>query len=208
MNWNELPLNPHHLGVPSRAPKMISKPIPCSAQTVHQSCVKINTISNRTKTSFYLIPCHLGGPSGVAKTISMPVVHSTNQNELPLDPRHLRVPSGMPKTISEPIACSTQTMHLSCIEINYISKQTKMSFYLTHVTKEVHRVQLKGFPCPWCIKHILCTYLVPRLPLSANEQKGASTCPTSPKSSIGWAQNDFWVYCTFRANCAPILHRG
>jgi hypothetical protein len=39
---------------PSGAPKMISEPIACSAQTVLQSCVYINIISKETKTSFHL----------------------------------------------------------------------------------------------------------------------------------------------------------
>jgi nucleoside diphosphate kinase len=36
--------------------------------------------------------------------------------------------------ISEPIARSVQIMHQSCVQINTISKCTKMSFHLTHVT--------------------------------------------------------------------------
>ena len=38
---------------------------------------------------------------------------------------------------------STQTVHLSCAEINTVSKRNKMSFHLTHVTKEFHRVRPK-----------------------------------------------------------------
>jgi len=56
------------------------------------------------------------------------------QNEFPLDPRHVGVPSVAPKMISEPFVCSTQILHLSYVEINTISKQTEMSFHLTHVT--------------------------------------------------------------------------
>jgi len=40
---NEIPLEPRHLGVSSGASKIISEP--CSAQTVHLSCVNISTIS-------------------------------------------------------------------------------------------------------------------------------------------------------------------
>jgi hypothetical protein len=36
--------------------------------------------------------------------------------------------------ISEPIVRSEQTMHLSCVDINTISKQTERSFLLTNVT--------------------------------------------------------------------------
>jgi hypothetical protein len=58
----------------------------------------------------------------------------TERKELPLDPRHLRVPSGAPKMILEPIACSVQTVHLSCVLINIISKETETNFHLTHIT--------------------------------------------------------------------------
>jgi hypothetical protein len=50
---------------------------------------------------------------------------------------------GAPEMIFKPIAQSAQTVHLSCIEINIISKQTEASFDLTHVTLEFHRVRLK-----------------------------------------------------------------
>jgi hypothetical protein len=66
MDRNELPLDPHHIRVPLGS-KMISEPIVHMAQTMHVSCVKINTISKQT------------------------------ENELPLDPRHLGVPSGAPQ---------------------------------------------------------------------------------------------------------------
>jgi hypothetical protein len=66
MDRNELPLDPPHLGLPSGVPKAIFDPIARSAQTVHQSCVEINTISKRIQMS----------PSGAAKKIPMPVVHS------------------------------------------------------------------------------------------------------------------------------------
>jgi hypothetical protein len=55
---------------------------------------------------------------------------------------------------------------------------------------------------PWYVRPIQCTYLVPRLTLSPNRPKWASTWPTSPRSSIGCAQNDFWAYRMFSANCA------
>jgi hypothetical protein len=52
---NELPHDPHHIGVQLRAPKMISEPMVRLAQTVHLSCVEINTFSKQTKVSFHLI---------------------------------------------------------------------------------------------------------------------------------------------------------
>jgi hypothetical protein len=44
MDQNEIPHDPRHLGVPSGASKMISEAMVSLAQTVHLSCVKINTI--------------------------------------------------------------------------------------------------------------------------------------------------------------------
>jgi hypothetical protein len=54
MDRNEFPLDLRHVGVPSVAPKMISKPMVRSAQTMHLSCVEINTTTKQTKTSFDL----------------------------------------------------------------------------------------------------------------------------------------------------------
>jgi hypothetical protein len=49
MDRNNIPLDPHHIGIPSGVPKAIFKPIVHSVQTVHQSCMQINTISKRPK---------------------------------------------------------------------------------------------------------------------------------------------------------------
>jgi hypothetical protein len=57
-----------------------------------------------------------------------------DQNEHPLEPRHLGVPSGAFKTISEPAVRLAQTVHLSYIDTNTISKRTEMRFHMTHVT--------------------------------------------------------------------------
>jgi hypothetical protein len=45
MDQNEIPLEPHHLGVPFDASKMITEPMVRLAQTVHLK---------RTKMSFHL----------------------------------------------------------------------------------------------------------------------------------------------------------
>jgi hypothetical protein len=76
MDWNELTLDPCHLGIPSGVPKTIFEPIGHLAQTMHLSCIKINTTSKQTKMSFPFDPRHLGVPSGAPKTILMPMVHS------------------------------------------------------------------------------------------------------------------------------------
>jgi hypothetical protein len=104
MDRNKLSLKPPHLGVPSGASKAIFEPMVHMAQTVHQSCLKISTISKRT------------------------------ENELSLEPRHLGVPSGASKAIFEPMVRLAQTVHLSCLKISTISKRTETSFHLSLVT--------------------------------------------------------------------------
>jgi hypothetical protein len=54
MDKNELPLEPHHLAVPSGASKMISDPMVRSTQIVHLSRTDSNSVSNRTKTKFHM----------------------------------------------------------------------------------------------------------------------------------------------------------
>jgi hypothetical protein len=70
------------------------------------------------------------------------------QNEFPLDPHHIGVPLVAPKMIFEPMVRSVQTVHLSCVKINTISKQTKSNFHFTHVTMELHRVRPKAIGMP------------------------------------------------------------
>jgi hypothetical protein len=98
-----------------------------------------------------------------------------DRNELPLDRHHLRVTLGVPKMISMPMVHSTQTVHPSSAEISTISKWTKTSFHLTHVTLEYHRVCQKCYPSLWYIRCKPCTYLVSRLTLSPNREKQAFT---------------------------------
>jgi hypothetical protein len=56
------------------------------------------------------------------------------QNEHPLKLHHLGVASGASKIISEPMVRLVQTMNLSCIDTNTVSKQTETSFQMTHIT--------------------------------------------------------------------------
>jgi hypothetical protein len=51
----------------------------------------------------------------------------------------------------------------------------------------------------------MCIYLVSRLALSPNRPKWASTWASSPKSTIGCVQKDFWANGTFGTNHAPLL---
>jgi hypothetical protein len=164
-----------------------------------------------------LDPCHLGVLLGAPKMIFEPLaclaqtVHLScveiNCTELPLDPCHLGVPSGARKMISKPTACSAQTRHLSYVKITTISKETKISFHFTCVTLEFHRLCPKWFMSLWYVHPNLCTYLAPRLTLSSNGPKPASTRPMSPRSSIGCSKNNIRAYCTFSANRATILRR-
>jgi hypothetical protein len=63
-----------------------------------------------------------------------------DQNKLALDPCNVEVPLGASKMIFTPMVRSTQIVHLSCAEINTISKQTQTSFPLTHITEEIDQV--------------------------------------------------------------------
>ena len=104
MDRNVLPLELHHLGVPSGASKTISVPMVRSAQTVHLTYVKVSTISKWT------------------------------ENELPLEPRHQGVPLDASKMISEPMVRLAKTVQLSCTDTNIVSKEKEVRFCMTHVT--------------------------------------------------------------------------
>jgi hypothetical protein len=115
---NELPLEPHYLGVPLGVSKTIFEPIVRSAQTVHLYCINISTISKPTETSFHLshmtweyhrvrpkwflslwyIWCKPCTYLALILTLSLkgPTWDSTW-------PTHLGVPSGASKMIFEPM---------------------------------------------------------------------------------------------------------
>ena len=130
--------------------KMISEPMLRLTQTVHLSCVKISTISGSNKTSFHLSLCHLVVPTGAFKMIFLaygtsrayhaPILHrhkhclQMERREIPHDPRHVGVPSGASKMIYEPMVRSTQTVHLSSIDTNIISKWKEARVQMTYVT--------------------------------------------------------------------------
>jgi hypothetical protein len=93
--------------------------------------------------------------------------------------------------------CSVQTVHLSCVKISTISKCTKMSFRLSLITSEYHRVHQKRFLSLWYVRCKLRTYLVSRLALSPNGPKWASTWASSSTNSFGCNQNNFLACGTF-----------
>jgi hypothetical protein len=68
-----------------------------------------------------------------------------DQNEILHDPRQLGVPSGASKMIYELTVRSAQTVHLSWLETNTVSKRTETSFHLSLVTQEYHPVHPKQF---------------------------------------------------------------
>jgi hypothetical protein len=75
-------------------------------------------------------------------------------------------------------------------EINTFSKQTEVSFHLTYITLEFHRVCPKRFLSQLHRQCKPCTYLVSRLALSPKRPKRASIWPTLSWSSIGCTEND------------------
>jgi hypothetical protein len=92
--------------------------------------------------------------------------------------------------ITMPLVHSGQTVHLSCAEINTISKWTETSFHLTDVTLEFHWVCPKWFSCSWYIRCTPCTYLAMRLTLSKQTEM-IFTWFTPPRSTIWCAQKWF-----------------
>ena len=119
--------------------------------------------------------------------------------------RHLGVPSGASNTVSEPMVRLEQTVHLSYINTNTISKRTKQdSTWPTSSRSSIDAP--KWFHTLWYFWRKPFTDLVSRLALSPNEPKRASSWASSPKSTIGCVLKDIWGYGTFGANRAPILH--
>jgi hypothetical protein len=128
---------------------MISMPMVCSVQTMYLSCTDTNTVSKQTKMIFHTTHItyefHRVRPKLLMNLWYVQCKPSTflasrlalspnGPNRAPPDPRHLEVPSGASKTIYEPVVCSTQTEHLSCTDVNTVSKQIKTRFHITHTT--------------------------------------------------------------------------
>jgi hypothetical protein len=109
--------------------------------------------------------------------------------------------------IFQPMVRLAYTMLQSCVKISTISKWIETSFHLSLDNLAYHRVHPKWFLTLCYVWRKPCTYLAPTLTPSWNGSKQDSTWATSPRSSIGFIQNDFQAYGTFGANCASILHR-
>jgi hypothetical protein len=87
------------------------------------------------KSSIGCIQTDLWACGMLAQNVHLSCVYlEINRNKLPLEPCYLAVPSCVSKMIFEPMVHSSQTMHLSCINANTISKRTKTWFHMTCVT--------------------------------------------------------------------------
>jgi hypothetical protein len=168
-------------------------PLVHSVQSEHLSCVETNTISKWTNTTFHLTHVTLEYHRVCPKWF--------------LSLWYVRHKPCTSKMIFEPTIHLVQTVHLSYVKINTISKRIQMSFHMTHVTKEYLWVCPKRFQSLWYVQHKLCTYLASRLTLSPNWPKWASTWPTSTRTTVRCAQKDFHVCDTFDTNRAPVLHQ-
>jgi hypothetical protein len=98
-------------------------------------------------------------------------------------------------------------LQISCIDANTISKWTKTRFHMTHVTFEFHWVRPKWFLSLWYVRRKPQTFLASRLALYQMKLNQTSTWASSPRSTIGCVQNDFWAYGMFSTNHAPVLNR-
>jgi hypothetical protein len=144
MDRNNVPLEPHHLVVPSDASKMISKPMVHLVQTMHLSCTDTNTVSKQKEERFHkthvtsefhrVRPKWFSSLWYIRRKACTSLANISKWTELLLKPRHLGVPSGVSKMISELVVCLAQTMHLSCTDTNTVSKQKEVRFHMTHIT--------------------------------------------------------------------------
>jgi hypothetical protein len=214
MDENEILHDPHHLGVPSGASKMISELTDVQRNPCTYLESRLALYPNRPKRASIwassprsTIQCVQNDFWGygwckpctyLALKLKLPL---NRPNKLPFKPRHPGVSSSASKIISEPTVRMAQTMHPSCTETNSTSKRTERTFYMTHVTYEFHQVHPKWFL--WQTVDLSCTETNTIFKWTETR----STWPTSPRSSIGCVQNDFRAYGTFGANPAPILNQ-
>jgi hypothetical protein len=189
-DWNEDPLEPCHLGVPSSASKMIYEPMVCLAQTVHQSYANTNIVSTWTETRFHLslvtkvyhrvrpkwfmslwyvgcksftLTLSLNGLKWASTWASSPRISIwCVQNDF--------LSNGTLGENRAPILRENRTMS-KWTNTNTVPKWTKMRFHMAPVTKEFHRVCSKRFHSLWYVRCKPCTYLVSRLVLSPNGLK-------------------------------------
>jgi hypothetical protein len=144
MDWNELPLEPRLLGVPSGASKMINEPMECLVQTVNLSSTDMNDVSKRTEMTFHMTHItsefHQVHPKWFLSLWYIrckPCTYLASLNELKRDSMWPTSPSSSIVFIQNDFqACDmfSKTVHLSCTDTNTISKWTKLRFHMTHAT--------------------------------------------------------------------------
>jgi hypothetical protein len=181
------------------ASKTISSPMVCSAQTVTERPLEPQVRPKRLLSLWYV---WRNPYTYVAPTLTPSPNRPKQYSTWSTSPRSSISAS---KMISEPMIRSVQIVHLSCIKISTISKQTETSIHLSLITLEFKLFYPKWFLNLWYILPKQCTYLAPTLTPSPNRLKQDSSWSMSPRSFIMCVQNDFRAYGTFSAYRAPIL---
>jgi hypothetical protein len=191
-------------------------------QTVKLSFVKFSTISNELKQASTWASSPRGTIGCVQNDFWAYGMFSTNharilhrhqhylqmdQNDIPHDPRHLGVPSGAFK--NDFWCCGTFGTNRAPIlhqDYHYLRMD-----WIKHPLEPRHLGVPSGaskkISEPTVCLAQTYKYLAPTPTLSPNGPTWDSTWPTSPWSSIGCFQNDFWAFGTFGANHEPFLHQ-
>jgi hypothetical protein len=175
MDWNEIPHDQHHQGDPSGASNNDFEHMVRSTQTVHQSCVRVSTISKWTKWAS-TCASSLGSTiecvqndlwsCGMFGANRAPILHQnwhciqTDRNEIPHDPRHLVVLSGVSKTIFKPVVYSVQTVHLSCFKLALSPNRPKRAPLVPchlGVPPSVSKMIFEPMVCLAQTEHLSCT---------------------------------------------------
>ena len=117
--------------------------------------------------------------------LALTVTPSRNgPNKIPLDPRYLEVPSGASKTIFEPMVRLAQSVHISYINTNTISKQTERDFtWPTSPRSSIECIQNDIRACGTFSANVHLSYI--NTNTISKWTKWDSTWPTSPRSFIG-----------------------
>jgi hypothetical protein len=188
------------------------------APILRQDWHYLQTVQNE----FPLEPRHLRVPSGVSKMISEPMVLWQKSctylaPTLTLSPNRPKWDSTLPTSPRSSIRCDQNDFWgygmfgANCAPIlrqdwHYL-QTVQNEFPLEPRHLGVPSGVSKMISEPMVLWRKSCTYLAPTLTLSPNRSKWDSTLPTSPRSSSGCDQNDFWGYGMFGANHAPIVRQ-
>jgi hypothetical protein len=142
-------------------------------------------------------------------------------NKILHDPRHLGVPSGVSKTLSsiwyvrrKPCIYLMLRLALSPNELNQAStwpSSTRSTIGCVQSDFWAYEMIVANH-APILHRHLHCLQTdrdeIPHdLLVSRNRLNRACSCASSPRSTIGCIQNDFWANGMFGANYAPILRQ-